>query len=130
MASELTVRISKTIQERQYEPLTMEVIIKEPCVKANYTQRMEELATEISEELYSLMGIGEEDPEAGGPLEPPPISNPPDDELSEMEEEYLPEGALPKEVEPVTEEEPPEGGDGFDDFFNEGESGQEEDFPY
>jgi len=59
MTTQLTARVSKTIQEQQYEPLTVDLTITETCPKKKYNERLAELTDLLKEEVFAALGIGE-----------------------------------------------------------------------
>lgn len=75
---EITARVSKTIQEQQFEPLTAEVIIRETCPKKKYDERLAELLAQASDKVFEFLGDESDQPEGeelqgqheeGGPLD-------------------------------------------------------------
>lgn len=75
---EITARVSKTIQEQQFEPLTAEVIIRETCPKKKYDERLAELLAQASDKVFEFLGGESDQPEGeepqsqheeGGPLD-------------------------------------------------------------
>jgi hypothetical protein len=99
---EITVRISKTVQEQQYEPITAEVIIKETCPKKKYGERIDELLDLASTKVFGYLGDDSVQPES--------------------DEEYAEEGEkdLDANEEPL-EEEGFEEGQGEENYKEEGQ---------
>ena len=65
MTTQLTVRIAKTIQEQEFEPLMVDMTITETCPKKKYGERLAELSGLLKEEVFAALDSGEELPEGG-----------------------------------------------------------------
>ena len=118
---EITVRVSKTIQEQQYEPITAEVIITETCPKKKYGERIDELMGLASEKVFDYLEDDSSQPETeeGGAEEYEEDQG--SEEGFEEEEQGAKEEAL--EEDPDAGEEALEEGnpdeDEFGDFFED-----------
>lgn len=55
---EITVRIAKTIQEQQYEPLVVDITVRETCPKKKYSERLAELTVLLKEEVFLALDVG------------------------------------------------------------------------
>jgi len=144
---EITIRVSKTVQEQQYEPLTAEVIIHETCPKKKYDERTAELLNQASVQVFNYLGNGDSveksaDFEEGGEEgyeEGPNGEGYEAEEGSEegFEEEQGEEGSEEDNggeegyeeggEEGYEEESGEEGEDGFGDFFEDDPGPDEED---
>jgi hypothetical protein len=122
---EITVRISKTIQEQQYEPITAEVIIKESCPKKKYEERTSELLALASDEVFGYLGVEQDQPEAEG--DPEEVEGQEEyeegyeegSEEAEGSEEYGEGEGQEDQEDPGEFEDDPGGGDEFQDFFED-----------
>ena len=102
-SGKISVTVTKTIQEEQYEPLQVSQSIEETCSKKEYDARLIELTGMLSDNIYDFL-----DGDPDNPGDPGEVVDPEDPE--EPEEALGPE-----------EPEDPEGAEEEDDFFNFGE---------
>ena len=92
MTTQLTARVSKTIQEQQYEPLTVDLTITETCPKKKYNERLAELTDLLKEEVFAALGIGEEGFEEGNEGEEGFEEGQEDDEFGDLFDDDDPGG--------------------------------------
>ena len=59
--SKITVKITKTIQEEQYEPVSVEMSVEKEVKDGTEVKETRKLAEALEEELYDFMGLEDED---------------------------------------------------------------------
>lgn len=120
---EITVRIAKTIQEQQFEPLVVDITVRETCPKKKYSERLAELTELLKEEVFAALDIG---PDQNGRPEEIPADESEFIEGEEGEEggEYE-EGQGEEGLEETGSEEGGEFEEGGGEFEEGGEEGGE-----